>query len=529
MAERTQTNQNGESAFPVYWTALGFISTLQIVYLMDLSGKIIIKAQLGDDLRRIPIHNEDITYDELVLMMQRVFKQRLSTDDDLLIKYKDEDGDFITIADESDLSFAIQSNKVLQIKLFVKGGTENSRLDSCVGDKSDWDNRQFDIQDRSSLVLELRRLRDHITALADSVDSIVVSGAGTSAVGIGAGLRSQSGVLSAEHLERHKEFDPLGASQKKPVFGSDEYDASQPRQSVLHENGGDGLLKSTAPSQDVPPTDPWTGQKPLSTMADFPTVGVSQAESGRSSMPASLAGHFQPEMSSVFGQRPKSVTNEVVSSSTLPQPPGVTPPYYTAPREPPSQFVAYQKDQTKPSPPLPPSVQQMQQQYPVQSVPSMVSTSSDSSQVPLAPPTSQPLLPPPPGAPVSQSPSVPASGPPTMGPYGRPMNAGMSRSGGSVLNPPPASALFTPSAHQALSSDQAPLNRPPQSSGTTNYPGPYPPVPGQPQQFRQVPPVGQTSSIYPPSQPLFPPTAVPRLGGPDMQSYYAPSNLYQPR
>lgn len=57
---------------------------------MDLSGKIIIKAQLGDDLRRIPIHNEDITYDELVLMMQRVFKLRLFDEDDLLIKYKDE-------------------------------------------------------------------------------------------------------------------------------------------------------------------------------------------------------------------------------------------------------------------------------------------------------------------------------------------------------------------------------------------------------------------------------------------------------
>ncbi|KAF8565464.1 hypothetical protein P879_11174 [Paragonimus westermani] len=85
---------------------------------MDLSGKLIIKAQLGDDLRRIPIHNEEITYDELILMMQRVFKQRLSCDDDILIKYKDEDGDYITIADESDLSFAIQSSKVLQIKLF---------------------------------------------------------------------------------------------------------------------------------------------------------------------------------------------------------------------------------------------------------------------------------------------------------------------------------------------------------------------------------------------------------------------------
>uniref|UniRef100_A0A094ZVK0 Protein TFG n=1 Tax=Schistosoma haematobium TaxID=6185 RepID=A0A094ZVK0_SCHHA len=51
---------------------------------MDLSGKLIIKAQLGHDLRRIPIHNEEITYDELILMMQRVFKQYITKEDELL-------------------------------------------------------------------------------------------------------------------------------------------------------------------------------------------------------------------------------------------------------------------------------------------------------------------------------------------------------------------------------------------------------------------------------------------------------------
>jgi protein TFG len=61
---------------------------------MDLSGKLIIKVQLGDDIRRIPIHNEDITYDELVLMMQRVFRGKLNNDDDILIKYKDEGMEF---------------------------------------------------------------------------------------------------------------------------------------------------------------------------------------------------------------------------------------------------------------------------------------------------------------------------------------------------------------------------------------------------------------------------------------------------
>jgi len=38
----------------------------------------------------VPIHNEDITYDELVLMMQRVFRGKLNPESDILIKYKDE-------------------------------------------------------------------------------------------------------------------------------------------------------------------------------------------------------------------------------------------------------------------------------------------------------------------------------------------------------------------------------------------------------------------------------------------------------
>ncbi|XP_038657719.1 protein TFG isoform X2 [Scyliorhinus canicula] len=88
---------------------------------LDLSGKLIIKAQLGDDIRRIPIHNEDITYDELVLMMQRVFRGKLQSNDEVTIKYKDEDGDLITIFDSSDLSFAIQCSRILKLTLFVNG------------------------------------------------------------------------------------------------------------------------------------------------------------------------------------------------------------------------------------------------------------------------------------------------------------------------------------------------------------------------------------------------------------------------
>lgn len=57
---------------------------------MDLSGKLVIKARLGDDIRRVPIHNEDITYDELLLMLQRVYRGKLNNTDDVTVKYSDE-------------------------------------------------------------------------------------------------------------------------------------------------------------------------------------------------------------------------------------------------------------------------------------------------------------------------------------------------------------------------------------------------------------------------------------------------------
>ncbi|CDW52440.1 protein TFG [Trichuris trichiura] len=87
---------------------------------MDYSKTLIIKATLGDDIRKIPIQNDDITYDELILMMQRVFKDQLSSVDEVTVKYKDEDGDLITVLDNSDLAFAIQCNRVLRLTLFVK-------------------------------------------------------------------------------------------------------------------------------------------------------------------------------------------------------------------------------------------------------------------------------------------------------------------------------------------------------------------------------------------------------------------------
>ncbi|XP_013922879.1 PREDICTED: protein TFG [Thamnophis sirtalis] len=54
-------------------------------------------------------------------MMQRVFRGKLLSNDEVTVKYKDEDGDLITIFDSSDLSFAIQCSRILKLTLFVNG------------------------------------------------------------------------------------------------------------------------------------------------------------------------------------------------------------------------------------------------------------------------------------------------------------------------------------------------------------------------------------------------------------------------
>ena len=50
----------------------------------------ILKVRLGDDTRRMVLFNTNISYDDLVLMLQRVFDGRLSSNDEVTLKYIDE-------------------------------------------------------------------------------------------------------------------------------------------------------------------------------------------------------------------------------------------------------------------------------------------------------------------------------------------------------------------------------------------------------------------------------------------------------
>lgn len=170
---------------------------------MDLSGKLIIKAQLGDDIRRIPIHNEDITYDELVLMMQRVYRGRLNNTDEVTIKYKDEDGDLITIFDSADLTYAIQCSRILRLTLFVNG--QPLPLES---------------DDVKHIRKELQSIRNRVNHLLDHLElspAASVDECASDAASSVDGKQSTARPPIPRSPISGKEFDPLSGQQTSGV------------------------------------------------------------------------------------------------------------------------------------------------------------------------------------------------------------------------------------------------------------------------------------------------------------------------
>ncbi|KAK4476171.1 hypothetical protein MN116_001386 [Schistosoma mekongi] len=213
---------------------------------MDLSGKLIIKAQLGHDLRRIPIHNEEITYDELILMMQRVFRQYIAKEDELLVKYKDEDGDFITIGDESDLSLAIQSSKVLQIKIFVVNRPEILQFTAPLKNRKSDEAVTIESGDSSSLMCELQWLGNQMLSVADRIQKLCSFNRPINLTVSDSSCFEKVGRTdSAHNLESNKEFDPLSnvrltgvtaSSSNPPIYSSPVDTSNTTLQSNAREN-----------------------------------------------------------------------------------------------------------------------------------------------------------------------------------------------------------------------------------------------------------------------------------------------------
>merc|ERR1719431_2275810 len=139
-------------------------------------------------------------------MMQRVFRGVLDPEEELLLKYKDEDGDLITIMDNSDLSFAIQYCRVLRLTIIV--GVEDSKKkvgNAGVGPE---------------VTKELREIRDRVNKLLDMLtDSSKGKGPSNENGGDPVeGVVAEEAVGQAGQVSQveNKEFDPLGREQIQP-------------------------------------------------------------------------------------------------------------------------------------------------------------------------------------------------------------------------------------------------------------------------------------------------------------------------
>lgn len=174
----------------------------------NMGGKLIIKVQLNDDIRRVPIHNEDITYDELVLMMQRVFRGKLTTTDDVLLKYKDEDGDLITIFDSSDLTGAIQSSRTLKLTIFLNNKTETVEPEEKPSPV---------LANINSIRKELMAIRDQVIRVLDKIEPV-------------ASLDAPNGETASAPVEQQRENKPVHPTIIKPAINAGEFDPIQQQQ-----------------------------------------------------------------------------------------------------------------------------------------------------------------------------------------------------------------------------------------------------------------------------------------------------------
>ncbi|XP_071748271.1 protein TFG-like [Lepeophtheirus salmonis] len=121
-------------------------------------SKLMIKATLGNDIRRVSVHYEDLTYDELIIMLLRVFRGKFTNYDEILLNYKDDDGDIITIFDSADLASGLEISPVLKLARRVNGASEESI-------------KALGLTENGEFVKnELRQIRDRVNRLLDSLE-----------------------------------------------------------------------------------------------------------------------------------------------------------------------------------------------------------------------------------------------------------------------------------------------------------------------------------------------------------------------
>ncbi len=96
-------------------------------------------------------------------MMERVFTGKISNSDELTIKYLDDDGDKITLLNDSDLTVALHFHKLLRLFVFVNGQEQINTNDSIDNNL----NQKRNFIDAKTYRNELQDIRNSVQKILD--------------------------------------------------------------------------------------------------------------------------------------------------------------------------------------------------------------------------------------------------------------------------------------------------------------------------------------------------------------------------
>lgn len=305
---------------------------------------LIIKARVGEEVRRVPIHNEDITYDELLLMLQRLFPNSLNPTDDVQVKYKDEDGDLITIADGSDLMYAKAYSRTLRLVIFVKGR----------------EIPPIDMSTVRSMRSELVLLRDRINRILDKLEGAYPEPAPLPPSQPHPAIEDKPVFAPKKHdPATTAEFDPLNS---RPCPSKQEV---KPSQSTAMASSSNSSATFQVKSQQVSKSETAEAAKQTVTVSPSQQHGrqseeIQQPPQGVTPQPQGVT----PQPQGVTPQ-PQGVTPQ--PQGVTPQPQGVTPQQGTSQHQtqnvPPSPSQAMSGPPHQGAPLQPPTQQQLPAGY----------------------------------------------------------------------------------------------------------------------------------------------------------------------
>ncbi|KAI9301703.1 hypothetical protein BJ944DRAFT_271077 [Cunninghamella echinulata] len=115
-----------------------------------VTGDVIVKCRLGDDVRRIAI-NQAPSFDELCLMMARVFK--LPNTEDITLKYMDNENDLISLLDDNDITQALSLSNLLKVTVLDKKTTGLNALTAGLVITDDLKNQLASLRDTLDTIL----------------------------------------------------------------------------------------------------------------------------------------------------------------------------------------------------------------------------------------------------------------------------------------------------------------------------------------------------------------------------------------